>query len=45
MLKVKYMVRKLKSCRWKPKSESQEFDENHGYTEELYDEANEEKRE
>lgn len=45
MLRVKYMVRTLKSCGWKPKFESEEPDGNHSYTEELYDETNEEKRE
>lgn len=39
------MVRKLKACGWKPKFESQEFDGNHTYAEELDGEANEEKRE
>lgn len=33
MLRVKYMVRKLKSCGWKPEFEYQEFDGNHSYTE------------
>jgi len=34
LLRVKYTVRKLKSCGWKPKFECQEFDGYHSYSEE-----------